>query len=730
MGRGGRIKKKKMWNRKRKAEDADKEGDGTEKAIDDQRKDWTLVTQLQNHNFETYYAYQGLHALRKNNEDEGGNDKIPTFVQCDNDEEMEEERVRFMSSMRTRLPASFRIGRHMDEELTNIIIKDVKEFAGTEMELLMDSEGNSVNKREMSNNDDDEVDDDEDVDCEENQDTNSGKKSNATTSETFVKKLAPAKAIPYVPNAYQLSVDRRTIRRNPSLAKFHEWLKVQQEAGFITRQETVSMIPPVVLDAQPHHAVLDMCAAPGSKTCQLLEIISTIPEGETEPTGYVVANDSDDKRAYMLVHQLRRLNSPAYFISACDGQFFPMLKGSEDRVITDEEKALEGIFDRVLCDVPCTGDGTARKNPGIWKRWLATNGQAMHPLQVNIALRGARLTKVGGYLCYSTCSLNPMENEAVVAEILRATDGSLELVDKRPEMKGFVARPGWSTWKVVTEALTKRDKNKLNKKNKKMRKKEEGINQEEENAQGEETSDNENTGIEIERDQETNNVPSNIIWKSSPESWDETTLRNRLESRGMIEFEKVEDVGTYKHVKRSMFPPTDEERKEFHLERCMRCLPHDMDTGGFFIALFRKCKPLGERARRKAEALEKQLLSDQEGSSDAAGKNIDSNINEMKEENCASGNKKKRNYEKAGNEDFVAVDDKVIGDLVSFFGLSDGFAKNQLMARGTPDSKILYFISSSVKKSVFDTGLHCRVKGIHSGLRAFERRSRKENNKG
>jgi 16S rRNA C967 or C1407 C5-methylase (RsmB/RsmF family) len=75
-----------------------------------------------------------------------------------------------------------------------------------------------------------------------------------------------------------------------------------------------------------------------------------------EPTGCVVANDADNKRAYMLVHQLRRINSPAVFVTTCDAQFFPLVRS--------EENPTEGIFDRVLCDVPCSGDGTSRKNPG------------------------------------------------------------------------------------------------------------------------------------------------------------------------------------------------------------------------------------------------------------------------------------------------------------------------------------------------------------------------------
>jgi len=80
-------------------------------------------------------------------------------------------------------------------------------------------------------------------------------------------------------------------------------------------------------------------------------------------------------------------------------------------------------------------------------------------------------------------------------------------------------------------------------------------------------------------------------------------------------------------------------------------------------------------------------------------------------------------------ENFIAPDDKIIADIVEFYGIKDEFAHGQLLARGTSESKLLYFISSSIKKNIFDRGLQHRVKGIHSGLRAFERRSTKDNDK-
>jgi 16S rRNA C967 or C1407 C5-methylase (RsmB/RsmF family) len=86
-------------------------------------------------------------------------------------------------------------------------------------------------------------------------------------------------------------------------------------------------------------------------------------------------------------------------------------------------------FDRVLADVPCTGDGTLRKNVDIWSKWHSGMGSSMHKLQLSVAVQCARQLAVGGRMVYSTCSLNPVEDEAVVAQLLRRAEGSLTLVD-------------------------------------------------------------------------------------------------------------------------------------------------------------------------------------------------------------------------------------------------------------------------------------------------------------
>jgi len=123
----------------------------------------------------------------------------------------------------------------------------------------------------------------------------------------------------------------------------------------------------------------------------------------------------------MLTHQAQRFNSPSLIVLNHDAREFPNLKeGPSERNYK---------FDRVLCDVPCSGDGTLRKNTGLWKKWHPHFGHANHSLQISILERAFKLVKTGGRLVYSTCSFNPIEDEAVVAAVLEKVKGQFELVD-------------------------------------------------------------------------------------------------------------------------------------------------------------------------------------------------------------------------------------------------------------------------------------------------------------
>lgn len=247
--------------------------------------------------------------------------------------------------------------------------------------------------------------------------------------------LPQPKSLAFYPNemGWQIDVAKTVIRKNPQFAKLQRFLVIENEVGNISRQEAVSMIPPLVLDVKSHHKVLDMCAAPGSKTAQLVE---SLHADTASPTGFVIANDSDFKRAHMLVHQIKRLNSPNLVVVNHDAQMFPKTYLNDEVV----------KFDRILCDVPCSGDGTMRKNAQIWKKWTIGDGLGLNKLQYKILKRGIQLLAKGGRLVYSTCSLNPMENEAVIAEALR-NNKDIRLI--KTELPGLISRPGLKTWKVI-----------------------------------------------------------------------------------------------------------------------------------------------------------------------------------------------------------------------------------------------------------------------------------------
>ncbi|CAK9073703.1 unnamed protein product [Durusdinium trenchii] len=223
------------------------------------------------------------------------------------------------------------------------------------------------------------------------------------------------------------------------------------------------MLPVAVLDIQAGHRCLDLCAAPGSKTAQMLASLAhanykkwgrglekievkgseQFLRGRIDYSGdegCVVANEISAERAGMLVHQIARHQSlyPLVVFTSHDARYFPSLRREDGR---------EVLFDRILCDVMCSSDGTLRKSPHLWREWSSRLSLELHAEQLAVALRSVRLLRGGGRMVYSTCSLSPVENEAVVAEILRAAP-CLALLDVREELT-LRTSPGLETWKVA-----------------------------------------------------------------------------------------------------------------------------------------------------------------------------------------------------------------------------------------------------------------------------------------
>ncbi|CEP02631.1 unnamed protein product (mitochondrion) [Plasmodiophora brassicae] len=235
-------------------------------------------------------------------------------------------------------------------------------------------------------------------------------------------------------------------RREEWSPEFKGFLLAATESGLIVRQELVSMIPALML-CEPTgdgaiQSILDMCAAPGSKTSQLLQLVRERTTGlPFADDGVVVANDIDANRCQLTLNRLKCTGSSALVMTRCDATCFPT----------------NTLFDRVLCDAPCTGDGTIRKSPKMMSRWKSTSGTNLHCLQIKIAARAFQLTKPGGRMVYSTCSLNPVENEAVVQYLLREFGSAIELVDMSKALNGLHRSPGLSSWEVMaaTKSCTK-----------------------------------------------------------------------------------------------------------------------------------------------------------------------------------------------------------------------------------------------------------------------------------
>lgn len=126
-------------------------------------------------------------------------------------------------------------------------------------------------------------------------------------------------------------------------------------------------------------------------------------EERTLAPGCVIANDADYSRAQMLIHQINRFGTVGMAVINHPGQFLPELYS--DKVNHIKQKFL---FDKILCDVPCSGDGATRKIPNKWAKWHTSDGLSLHPLQLAILMKSINLLKRGGLIVYSTCSLNPI----------------------------------------------------------------------------------------------------------------------------------------------------------------------------------------------------------------------------------------------------------------------------------------------------------------------------------
>jgi 16S rRNA (cytosine967-C5)-methyltransferase len=165
--------------------------------------------------------------------------------------------------------------------------------------------------------------------------------------------------------------------------------------GLFYVQDPSTLLSVSLLDPQPGQAVLDLCAAPGGKTCHIAERMKN--------EGQLTALDTRESRLKLLRENCDRMRVTCATL------------GQADATATGEAK-----FDRVLVDVPCTNTGVIRRRLDL--RWRLSPGQAKLLADEQLKLLGQAAThaKPDGHLVYSTCSIEPEENEQLVARFLEA----------------------------------------------------------------------------------------------------------------------------------------------------------------------------------------------------------------------------------------------------------------------------------------------------------------------
>ena len=204
--------------------------------------------------------------------------------------------------------------------------------------------------------------------------------------------------------------------------------------GFLYLQSLSSMIPPVVLNPKPGDSILDITAAPGSKTTQMAAMM--------ENTGEVIANDKSKVRLFKLKANLAILGVTNTKVLQLPGQFL--------------WKKFPQYFEKTLVDAPCSMEGRFQcDNPKSYQDWSTAKIDFLQNQQKFLLRSAISSTQVGGTIIYSTCTLAPEENEEVIDWILKKTNHAVELEDIH--ISNLETSPGITKWKnkIFDDSLSK-----------------------------------------------------------------------------------------------------------------------------------------------------------------------------------------------------------------------------------------------------------------------------------
>ncbi|MBU1099047.1 MAG: RsmB/NOP family class I SAM-dependent RNA methyltransferase [Bacteroidetes bacterium] len=197
-----------------------------------------------------------------------------------------------------------------------------------------------------------------------------------------------------VPNAYKVLEGQDIIGKTTEHALGHYYI-----------QSLSSMIPPFALLPTSEDKTLDLCAAPGSKTTQLAEMMNN--------EGTLIANEPSNKRIRSLVHNVDRQNLVNVGVLRFRGETL--------------SKVYHEYFDKVLVDAPCSGLGIVQKKGEINNWWNTDEVARMSDLQFRLLISAIKSAKVGGEILYSTCTMTCEENEFIIDRVLKKYP--VELVD-------------------------------------------------------------------------------------------------------------------------------------------------------------------------------------------------------------------------------------------------------------------------------------------------------------
>ena len=164
--------------------------------------------------------------------------------------------------------------------------------------------------------------------------------------------------------------------------------------GYFTPQDRGAYTASMVLAPKEGETIIDMCSAPGGKAQHIAELM--------KDNGNILAFDIHEHKVSLINNSAKRLGFNS--INAQVG----------DSAVYNSE--LNGIADRVLCDVPCSGWGIIRRKPDI--KLSHTDLCELYDIQKKILDNGAKYVKIGGCIVYSTCTVNKKENEEIISEFL------------------------------------------------------------------------------------------------------------------------------------------------------------------------------------------------------------------------------------------------------------------------------------------------------------------------